>query len=115
MIRQQLLILVSLAVVLLINFVRHMLKRRAEARALRTRTSDVSEIPRPARQPPLPVAPGRFQDVSGAVPLSLAVSRLTPRLQRRAPLGGLQAVRRGVVLMTILGPCRALEPPDPHA
>jgi hypothetical protein len=35
-------------------------------------------------------------------------------LRRAGPLGGRAAVRRAVVAMTILGPCRALEerPPD---
>jgi hypothetical protein len=40
---------------------------------------------------------------------------VAPRSQGRPPLGGLRAVRHGIVLMTILGPCRALESLDPQA
>lgn len=31
---------------------------------------------------------------------------------RRSPVGSIAEVRRGIVLMTILGPCRAAEEPD---
>jgi len=111
MTREQLFILVVLVFVLLINFAVRMLKRRVSGEAPRTRESEVSEIPRPARRPPPVVAPRRFPAAPGADPLSLAVLRVAPR----PPLGGLRVVRRGIVLMTILGPCRALEPPGPHA
>ena len=36
-----------------------------------------------------------------------------PVHRRTAPLGGRAAVRRAVVAMTILGPCRGLEEPPP--
>src|SRR5688572_15840637 len=115
MTRAQLLILVGMAVILLINFVRRMLKRRVEGEASRRRESEVSGIPRPSRQPPPIVAPRRFDEASGALPPSRAVPRVAPRPRHRAPVGSLRAVRRGIVLMTTLGPCRALEPPDSHA
>jgi len=36
------------------------------------------------------------------------------RRRTRSPVGNLGDVRRGIVLMTILGPCRAREAPEPH-
>jgi hypothetical protein len=63
----------------------------------------VVHVPRP--QTPPAVAPRRTPPP--AVPPLVAI-------RQRAPvgLGSRQDVRRGIVLMTILGPCRALEPPE---
>ena len=36
-----------------------------------------------------------------------------PAIRRAGPLGGRAAVRRAIVAMTILGPCRGLEEPPP--
>jgi hypothetical protein len=64
----------------------------------------VLQVPRP--QTPPAVAPRRTP--SPAVPPLVATRQRAP-----VPLGSRQDVRRGMVLMTILGPCRALEPPEP--
>jgi hypothetical protein len=50
-----------------------------------------------------------------AGPCSTPVSETPPPsvTRRRARVGSLRDVRRGIVLMTILGPCRALESPRP--
>jgi hypothetical protein len=52
-----------------------------------------------------------------AAPRGTPLSALAPHraMQQRAhsPLGSRRDVRRGIVLMTILGPCRSLEPPEP--
>jgi hypothetical protein len=115
MTREQLLLLAGMALVLLINFIRRMRQRRAGGEAPRRRESDVSERPQPARRTPPVVAPRRLPAARDTTPLPLATPRMAPRSRARAPLGGLRAVRHGIVLMTILGPCRALEPPDPQA
>jgi len=115
MTRQQLLILVATALVLLINFVTRLLKRRVGRETPQRPESGVSEMPRPARRSPPVVAPRRLPAVPDTMQLPRAVRQIAPRPHGRAPLGGLRAVRHGIVLMTILGPCRALEPPDPHA
>jgi hypothetical protein len=57
----------------------------------------VGKPPRPRRRP-APSAPP---------PSDLPVTRR----RRRSRLGTLREVRRGIVLMTILGPCRGAEPP----
>jgi hypothetical protein len=124
MTRQQLLILVGTALVLLINFITRLLKSRVGRETPQRPESGVSEMPRPARRPPpvvaprrLPpvVAPRRLPAVPDTIQLPRAVRQVAPRPHGRKPLGGLRAVRHGIVLMTILGPCRALEPLDPQA
>jgi hypothetical protein len=115
MTREQLLILVVLGLVLLSNVVARVLRRWVGGEVPRAREFDVSEMPRPARRPPSVVAPRRLPAVPDTTPLPPTMPRGVPRSRSRAPLGGLRAVRRGIVLMTILGPCRALEPPGPQA
>jgi hypothetical protein len=115
MTREQLIILVGTALVLLINFIRRMRQRRVQGEAPRRQESDVSERPQPARRTPPVVAPRRLPAVPDTTPVPPARPRVVTRPRARAPLGGLRAVRHGIVLMTILGPCRALEPPDPQA
>jgi hypothetical protein len=65
----------------------------------------VLQVPRP--QPPPAVAPRRTS--SPAVP-PLVVTRQRTLVRP----GSRQEVRRGMVLMTILGPCRAFESPEPR-
>ena len=54
-----------------------------------------TELPRPAR-----------------APLSVAPSQAVAPRPRRSPVGSLADARRGIVLRTVLGPCRALEHPN---
>jgi hypothetical protein len=58
------------------------------------------------RQPP-PGVPRGAPPLPAVGPLVATRQRAPVRLDSR------RAVRRGMVLMTILGPCRALEPPEP--
>ncbi len=50
--------------------------------------------------------------VPGDRPLPVVVPLVDRHPQTFSRLGSSQEVRRGMVLMTILGPCRALEPPE---
>ena len=52
-----------------------------------------TELPRPAR-----------------APLAVAMSQAVAPRPRRSPVGSLADARRGIVLRTVLGPCRAQEP-----
>ena len=54
-----------------------------------------TELPRPAR-----------------APLASAMSQAVAPRPRRSPVGSLADARRGIVLRTVLGPCRALEHPN---
>jgi hypothetical protein len=69
--------------------------------------------PAPARvaQPPAPapVVPGP------AAPALAAPAAAPARRRPRARLGGPRDLRRAVVLMTVLGPCRALEAEEREA
>ena len=108
MTRQQLLILLGAVLVLLINLVTHALRRWGAGKAPQV-------PPRGHRPPPAVVEPRRAQEEPSTAPPRLAVSPDRPRQRSRGRLESRRAVRRGIVLMTILGPCRALEPPDPRA
>lgn len=64
-------------------------------------------VPRARTPQPLPRVAPRSTPVPAGEPL------VAPRTRAPVRLDHLRDVRRGIVLMTILGPCRALEPPDP--
>jgi hypothetical protein len=116
MTRDQLLILVGLAFVLLINALARLLRRRREREAPREIEREAPMIPPRAPRLPLPVVePRRARADRHGAPLPLSVPPYAARRRARSSVGSLQEVRHGIVLMTILGPCRALEPPGPHA
>ena len=112
MTREQLFILLVLAFVLLINFAVRVLRKRVADEAPRAREPEAPQISPRARRPPPVVAPRRPHEGPVAAPSPRAVPPVTRRRQTGAPVGDLRTVRRGIVLMTILRPCRALEPPD---
>ena len=60
--------------------------------------------PEPTLQPEFP-RPAR-------APLADAMSQAVVPRPRRSPVGSLADARRGIVLRTVLGPCRALEHPN---
>jgi hypothetical protein len=70
-------------------------------------------LPKAPLQPSLPVvSPSTLYMGPRLVPLSETPPGVTRR-RARTRVGSLRDVRRGIVLMTILGPCRALESPRP--
>jgi hypothetical protein len=116
MTRAQLLILVMVAFVLLINFATRVLRRGVKGDAPQGIEPETPQIPpRRHRLPPAVVESRRAREGPHSALLSLETPPSAARRRARSPLGSLRAVRRGIILMTILGPCRALEPPDPHA
>jgi hypothetical protein len=116
MTREQLFILVVLVFVLLINLAVRVLRRWGKGDAPRGIEPETPQIPpRGQRLPPPVVQPRRVREVPQGAPLPAAVPLSAARRRARLPVGSPRAVRRGIVLMTILGPCRALEPPGPHA
>jgi hypothetical protein len=111
MTRVQVLFLVSLVLAPLFSLLMRAVKRRLEGEAPRDLGPQPASVPAPARTPPAP-AIGR-----GAGPRDIPRARATGEVVTSTPASG-QApsgpgaraeVRRGIVLMTILGPCRALE------
>jgi hypothetical protein len=96
------------------------------ARYLRSRRAAAVPVPEPepvtfppvARPPAAarlaaPVPARRRRPEAGVQPMP--DPRPTAFRRRPALPGGLAEARRGIVLMTVLGPCRALEPPEPPA
>jgi hypothetical protein len=78
------------------------------------------EVPQDVERqgPPVVVQGPRPQTPPTVVPRRTPPPAVPPLVatHQRPPmrLGSRQEVRRGLVLMTILGPCRAFEPPEPR-
>jgi hypothetical protein len=116
MTRAQLFILVMVALVLLVNLLARVLRRWVKGGAPRGIAPEAPlSPPRGDRLPPAVVQPRRAREGPHSAPLPRVVPPSAVRRRVRPPVGSLRAVRRGIVLMTILGPCRALEPPAPPA
>ena len=45
-------------------------------------------------------------------PPTISASRTTSRFKKNSLLGSRRELRRAIIIMTILGPCRASEPPE---
>jgi hypothetical protein len=111
-------VLVTIAIILasFFGFVLPWLRRRAE-RWRRERRARSAMAPEAIGAVPVGVSPlptvVRPVVARPASPRPPAAARVRPAAgrRRRGPLGSLSDVRRGVVMMTLLGPCRALEPP----
>lgn len=72
----------------------------------------------PAEEPEAPpqlspalATPSRPRQDLRRTPVPTVGPPVATHRRARSRLGSLRDVRRGIVLMTILGPCRALEPP----
>jgi hypothetical protein len=113
---EQLLVLALLAVVWLASALVNWLR----ARARRAQPVETAETERPAEvrpPPPLPpravVSPPRAPaPAPPASPARMPRPARAVRPRGRFRVGGAEDVRRGIVLMTVLGPCRALEHDD---
>lgn len=111
-------VLVTIAIILagFIGFVLPWLRRQAE-RWRRERHARSVAAPEATGAVPVGVSPlptvARPVVERPASPRMSAAARVGHATVRRrgGPLGSRSDVRRGVVLMTLLGPCRALEPP----
>ena len=98
----------------LFSYVARWLKREIEGSADRETEAKVfgmfRESPAPrvyAEEKP----PAREKRISQVSPIATPRPRRRPKKVEIHP-GNLQEMRRGIVLMTVLGPCRALEPPN---
>lgn len=104
---EQLLILAVLVLIPLVNYLAGRLRRslkEAEPRAAAPPPPRAEPRSRP-RPPALP------RPAPGIVPPEAAPPRPARRRAASAAPRSLRESRRGIVLMTVLGPCRALEPP----
>jgi hypothetical protein len=110
---EQILLLLVIVLVPLINMLFRWLQRRAGEQQRPVPAEPVArEEPSPVPVPPWvrvtePALPVEGPRKAPPAPLP------RPVIRRARPLGGRLAVRRAVVAMTILGPCRGLEEPPP--
>ena len=83
---------------------------------LKRRQSEAARDDRPT-VPPVVLHTPRLHTPPAVAPRSTPVPAVGPLVatRQRAPvqLGSRWEIRRGMVLMTILGPCRTLEPSEP--
>ena len=115
---EQILLLLLFVLVPLINLLVRWLRRRAreQQRPAPVEPRATEPVAREER-PPVPVPP-RVRVIEPALPRegpreAPPAPPLRPVIRRAGSLGGRLAVRRAVVAMTILGPCRGLEEPPP--
>lgn len=111
----QIFLLIVFILVPLIRFVLQRVGRRLEDQM--PEEESVTQIRRQAQAAPAPLptphashaSRNRVRELQAPIVLTpLARSHFT----KRSLLGTPREVRRGIILMTILGPCRACDPPD---
>jgi hypothetical protein len=118
---EQLLLLLLFVLVPLFNLLVRWLQRRArEQRRPRLAEPPMAEpVVREGR--PSAAMPPRARVIAPALPQATPRKETRrrppaapqPVRRRAAPLGGRAAVRRAIIAMNILGPCRGLEEPPP--
>lgn len=109
---QIILLMIVFILVPLIKFVMQRVRRRLEDQI--PEEESVTQIRWQAQATPAPLptpraSHNRVRELQAPIVLTpLARSHFT----KRSLLGTSRDVRRGIILMTILGPCRAFDPPD---
>jgi hypothetical protein len=106
----QLLLLVTLILLPLLSFVmQRVMRRRLEDHT--PERESVTQMPRRVPSTPAPVPTLRASHLRvGASPVPILSTPLPQRqCTKRSIVGNRGDTRRGIMMMTILGPCRALE------
>ena len=75
---------------------------------------EADEAARAAAKAAPPAGPGARREASARAPApqAAATPRVGTRTARRLPLGSRAQLRQGIVLRTVLGPCRAMQDPN---
>ncbi|HEX5814112.1 MAG TPA: hypothetical protein VF010_02205 [Methylomirabilota bacterium] len=108
---EQIGVFVVFLLVVLFNLIVQLLQRRRRAARSAGETVEAPPAPppRPPRVPRVVVAPPRLEEAPpAAIHIAPPVRAAPVRRRRRFDLRP-RNLRRAVVLMTVLGPCRALE------
>ena len=115
---ENLLVVLAVVLVAFFNVILPWLRKQREGGQPGETESELQEAPPPAAAP-MPLAssapePEARHDalMRARVPLAAAMPPTAVRRSRRSPVGSLADARRGIVLGTVLGPCRALKPFD---
>lgn len=110
---EQILFLVVFIALPLLNLLFQRIKRHFEAKLPEDESwpdmaPEAQEIPQPLREPRM-FRRDRLHEIQAP-----RVSTSLPRrnLATKLTLGSRQEIRRGIVLMAVLGPCRAFDPPS---
>lgn len=113
MTRVQILFMVALVLAPLLSLLMRAVKRRLEGGARRDGWSEAPSVPASPRTPPVPAIGAGARPRGTPAGRATGVAATSVAAGGRAPsgLGTHREVRRGIVLMTVLGTCRALEPP----
>jgi hypothetical protein len=120
---EQIILLLLFVLVPLLNLLVRWAQRRAREPQRPVPAEPAAAGPVAREKWPPAAMPPRVRVIEPALPREASrkeASRQTPPApqpqpahRRAAPLGGLPAVRRAIIAMAILGPCRGLEaPPD---
>ena len=99
---------------LLFNFVLQRVRKRRNHRDHRIpQEKPVEQRLRQAQTTPMPwPTPRAAGDPVHGSPARTVTPLANDRVTRRSLLGTTRDVRRAIVIMTLLGPCRAFDPPD---
>ena len=103
---EQLLLVLVLLLVPLLQSIAPVFRRRLEEQARRASESSTGRISPGA--PAVAVRRLEIRKLAHHAPLPI-VTPPTALRRARSPLGSLREVRRGIILMTLLGPCRGLD------
>ena len=116
---EQILLLLVFILVPLVNLLVRWLQRRAREWQRPVPVEPRAAEPAARGKGPPAAIPPRVRVIEPALPgegtrKAPPAPPPQPVMHRGGPLGGWAAVRRAVVAMTILGPCRGLEEPPPN-
>ncbi len=111
---EQIFILIAVIVLPLLNWLFQLIKRHFEAKPPEGKSRPgiaqrAQEIPQLLREPR--ISRKQFHEIQ-APPVSTSLPRTRRISATKLTLGSRQEIRRGIVLMTVLGPCRAFDPPS---
>jgi hypothetical protein len=108
----QILLLILFILVPLINFLLQQARRRLETQTPQDKA--VAQIRRQAQTTPASLPPPRppRDRLHGSEEPTVATPLSRRRFSQRSLLENRRDVRRGIIIMTILGPCRTFDPLD---
>jgi hypothetical protein len=108
----QILLLLVFILVPVINFLRHRARRRLDTQS--PKDEALTPVRRPAQPIPAsaPAPRGSRDQLSESDEPTVAAPLSRRRLSQRALFDNRRDVRRGIIVMAILGPCRTFDPMD---
>jgi hypothetical protein len=113
MTRVQMFLFAALVLAPLFSLLMRAVQRRLDDQVPRAPGPEAPSLPAPVRTLPAP-ATGAVAgpcDTPRGRATGMVVTSAAPGGRAPSRLGSHREVRRGIVLITVLGPCRALEPP----